>query len=126
MIICTNTLKLEYCKKSILWIQTGSCIRFMGTIFTVKSMVWIMFCSIIFGLQKAKSQTQNKHLRTSWTCKASHYFFLFLKYVIRSHLSITSAKRWVGWVRKWQYLLIYSTIYADVGGWVGLKKPKTC
>ena len=22
-----------------------------------------------------------------------------------------------GWVRKWQFLLIYSTIYADVGGW---------
>ena len=31
-----------------------------------------------------------------------------------------------GGVRKWQFLLIYSTIYADVGGWVGLKKPKTC
>ena len=27
-------------------------------------------------------------------------------------------------VRKWQVLLIYSTIYADIGGWVGLKKPK--
>ena len=23
----------------------------------------------------------------------------------------------VGGVRKWQFLLIYSTIYADVGGW---------
>ena len=31
----------------------------------------------------------------------------------------------VGEVRKWQSLLIYSTIYADVSGWVGLKKPKT-
>jgi hypothetical protein len=30
------------------------------------------------------------------------------------------------WVRKWKFLLIYSTIYADVGGWVGLKKPKRC
>ena len=30
----------------------------------------------------------------------------------------------VGGVRKWQFLLIYSTIYADVGGWVGLKKQK--
>ena len=39
--------------------------------------------------------------------------------------SITSAKRWVGGVKKWQVLLIYSTIYADVGGWVGIKKPKT-
>ena len=37
-----------------------------------------------------------------------------------------SAKKWVGGVRKWQFLLIYSTIYADVGRWVGLKKPKTC
>ena len=45
---------------------------------------------------------------------------------IRDHSSITSAKRWVGVVRKWQSLLIYNTIYADVGRWVGLKKPKTC
>ena len=27
-------------------------------------------------------------------------------------------------VRKWQFLLIYSTIYADVGGSVGLKSQK--
>ena len=40
--------------------------------------------------------------------------------------SITSAKKWAGGDRKWQFLLIYSTIYADVGGWVGLKKPKSC
>jgi hypothetical protein len=44
---------------------------------------------------------------------------------VRDHSSITSAKRWVGGVRIWQFLLIYSTIYADVGGWVGLKNPKT-
>ena len=44
----------------------------------------------------------------------------------RDHSSITSAKRWLGGVRKWQFLMIYSTIYADVSGWVGLKKPKTC
>ena len=31
-----------------------------------------------------------------------------------------------GWGQKTAILLIYSTIYADVGGWVGLKKPKTC
>ena len=43
---------------------------------------------------------------------------------IGDHLSITSAKKWVGGVRKWQFLLIYIIIYADVGGWVGLKKPK--
>ena len=24
-----------------------------------------------------------------------------------------------GWGHKWQFLLIYSTIYADVGEWVG-------
>ena len=39
-------------------------------------------------------------------------------------LRITSAKRWVGGVRKWQFLLIYSTIYADVSGWVGVKSQK--
>jgi hypothetical protein len=27
-----------------------------------------------------------------------------------------SAKSWVGGVRKWQFLMIQSTIYADVGG----------
>ena len=32
----------------------------------------------------------------------------------------------MGGVRKWHFLLIYSTIYADIGGWVGLKKQKTC
>ena len=56
-----------------------------------------------------------------------HYgcFFNHHKF-FRDHSSITSAKRWVGGVRKWQFLLIYLTIYADVSGWVGLKKPKTC
>jgi hypothetical protein len=44
--------------------------------------------------------------------------------VFKDHSSITSAKKCVDGVRKWQFLLIYSTIYADVGGWVGLKKPK--
>ena len=29
-----------------------------------------------------------------------------------------------GGAKKWQFLLIYSTIYADVGGWVGLKNTK--
>ena len=32
----------------------------------------------------------------------------------------------VGGVRKWQFILIYSIIYVDLGGWVGLKTPKTC
>ena len=41
------------------------------------------------------------------------------------HSSITSAKRWLGWVRKWHFLLIYSTIHSDVLRWVGLKKTKT-
>ena len=40
------------------------------------------------------------------------------KLVVLNHSSITSAKKWVGGVRKYkQFLLIYSTIYADVGGW---------
>ena len=54
------------------------------------------------------------------------YFTKNVIFHIKSHIrdtsSITSAKKWVGGVRKWQFLLIYSTIYADVGGWVGLKK----
>ena len=28
--------------------------------------------------------------------------------------------------RKWQFLLVYNNIYADLHEWVGLKKPKTC
>ena len=43
---------------------------------------------------------------------------------LRDHSCITSAKGWVSGVRKWQFLLIYSTVYADVGGWVGLKSQK--
>ena len=50
------------------------------------------------------------------------YHFL----LVRDQSSITSSKRWVSGVIKWHFLLIYSTIYADVGGWVGLKKPKIC
>ena len=42
----------------------------------------------------------------------------FGPFVFRDHSSITSAKRWVGWAIKWQFLLIYTTIYVDVGGWV--------
>ena len=44
---------------------------------------------------------------------------------VREHSSITSSKRWVGGVRKWQFLMIYSTVDHQRGGWVGLKKPKT-
>ena len=29
---------------------------------------------------------------------------------VRGHSSITSSKRWVGGVRKWQFLMIYSTV----------------
>ena len=44
---------------------------------------------------------------------------------LRDHSSITSSKRWVGGVRKWQFLMIYSTLNHQRGGWVGLKKSKT-
>ena len=30
-----------------------------------------------------------------------------------------------GWARKWQFLIIYSTVNHQRGGWVGLKKSKT-
>ena len=39
--------------------------------------------------------------------------------------SITSSKRWVGGVKKWKFLMIYSTVNHQRGGWVGLKKSKT-
>ena len=43
----------------------------------------------------------------------------------RDHSSIASSKRWVGGVRKWQFLMIYSTVNHQRVGWVGLKKSKT-
>ena len=45
--------------------------------------------------------------------------------LVRDHSSITSSKKWVGGVRKWQFLMIYSTVNHQKGGWVGLKKSKT-
>ena len=35
---------------------------------------------------------------------------------IRDHSSITSSKRWVGGVRKWQFSMIYSTVNHQRGG----------
>ena len=58
-----------------------------------------------------------------WASEASSSSIL--KNLIRDHSSITSSKRWVGGVRKWQFLMIYSTVDHQRGGWVGLKKPKT-
>ena len=43
---------------------------------------------------------------------------------IRDHSNSTSSKRWVGGVRKWQFLMIYSTVNHQRVGWV-LKKSKT-
>ena len=50
----------------------------------------------------------------------------------RDHSNITSAKKWVGGVRKLQFLQIYSsihavysTIYTNVGGQMGLKNMLT-
>ena len=54
--------------------------------------------------------------------RLSHEFQVF---TIRDHSSITSSKRWVGGVRKWQFLMIYSTVNHQRGGWVGLKMSKT-
>ena len=45
-----------------------------------------------------------------WYFLPPAFFSLSLR--IRDHSSITSAKKLVGGVRKWQFLLIYSTIYA--------------
>ena len=49
-----------------------------------------------------------------------------LEFLCKGPFKYYVSKEVVGGVIKWQFLLIYSTIYADVGGWVGLKKPKTC
>ena len=63
---------------------------------------------------------KNPNPKNKW--QKSQHFHLKWMPLVGDHSSITSAKRWVGGVRKWQFLLIYSTIYADVGGCrVGLK-----
>ena len=41
------------------------------------------------------------------------FFVLYLW----DHSSITSSKRWVSKVRKWQFLMIYSTVNHQRGGW---------
>ena len=46
-------------------------------------------------------------------------------YLTRGHSSITSSRRWVGGVKKWKFLMIYSTVNHQRVGWVGLKKSKT-
>ena len=52
---------------------------------------------------------------------------LELKFLIRDHPYITSAKGLGGWgQKKWQFLLMFSTINANVkGGWVR-KSTKSC
>jgi hypothetical protein len=40
---------------------------------------------------------------------------------IRDHSSITSSNRWVGGVRKWQFLMIYSTLQSLTGKYRGLQ-----
>ena len=50
---------------------------------------------------------------------------IFKTILIRDRSSITSSKRWVGGVRKVQFLMIYSTVNHQRVGWVGLKKSKT-
>ena len=47
------------------------------------------------------------------------------KRCFRGHSSITSSRRWVGGVKKWKFLMIYSTVNHQRVGWVGLKKSKT-
>ena len=39
----------------------------------------------------------------------------------RDHSGITSSKRWVGGIREWQFLMIYSTVNHQRGGRVGQK-----
>ena len=55
-----------------------------------------------------------EYFRPSWLalppCLCSFFF--------GAHLYITSAKMWVDGVRNMKFLLIYSTIYTVVGGWV--------
>ena len=63
----------------------------------------------------------------SWVCSRKSIFKVIVnhlshEYQVRGHSSITSSKRWVGGVRKVQFLMIYSTVNHQRVGWVGLKK----
>ena len=67
--------------------------------------VYLMF----FRLEKcAEVIGSAKNVRLWW-----------FSFKLRDHSNITLSKRWVGGVRKWQFLMIYSTIYADVSRWMG-------
>ena len=67
----------------------------------------------------------SKFIQDIRTLESFGKFLLIVNYLSGFLLKIliTSAKRWVG-SEKWQFLLIFSTIYADVGGWVGPEKAK--
>ena len=65
-----------------------------------------------FQTQKSLEMHNNIKNKNNWNC------------CIRGHSSITSSKRWVGGVRKWQFLMIYSTVNHQRSGWVGLKSQK--
>ena len=59
---------------------------------------------------------------------AQRYFLLGYSSILictRGHSSITSSRRWVGGIKKWKFLMIYSTVNHQRVGWVGLKKSKT-
>ena len=64
----------------------------------------------------AQLVTASKETLTPWKPKSS---------CLRDHSSITSSNKWVGGVRNWQFLMIYSTVNHQRGVWVGLKKSKT-
>ena len=66
-------------------------------------------CGHTFCRQHVMSNTAN----VSLCLKVSQKKVFFS---IRDNSSIKSAKKWVGGVRKWQFLLVYSTNYADEGG----------
>ena len=65
-----------------------------------------------------------------WKCLALPFLSIVLpcsfdfRNLLRDHSSITSSNRWVGGVRKWQFLMIHSTVnHQKLGGWA-LKSQK--
>ena len=75
-------------------------------------------------LYKSKVNAETVYLHFS-TSKENSSMDKFVFSTVRGHSNITSSKRWVGRVRKWQFLMIYSTVNHQRVGWVGLKKSKT-
>ena len=82
----------------------------------------------IINLDRDYFNPKSAAVRIVWKFELKKSSLQTLPVFIRNHPYIMSAKGLGGWVKKWPFLLTFSTvyIYAEiVGGWVR-KRPKVC